>query len=306
MKKVFKILGIFIAIFIIIILLAGIIYKYVIDFETKVPENIFENYDVSTHEVKERNVYIIEQQEDVLNDEEKIIIYFHGGSYFGKGTQDHWNLVENMIKDTGATVIFPDYPLAPKYNYEDVFNMIIPFYEEVVSGIIKQEKEVNKEIELIVLGDSSSGGMALGLLQEMYIQGKEEYISDKTILISPLLDSRLENLKISDIEKKDPILNKEILKIGAYIYAGETGMESHLVNPVLGEMYGINNLTIFTGTNDILNADIEVIVEKSKKANIEIDIREYEGANHVWFIENNSSEELNKKGYTDLISVINE
>ena len=66
----------------------------------------------------------------------------------------------------------------------------------------------------------------------------------------------------------------------------------------------LKNITIFTGTNDILNPDVYVLKEKAEKSNIEINIKEYENAGHIWFIEKNSGEVLTNKGYQDCLETI--
>ncbi len=311
-KKVVNVISIIILTIIVALIIGLAIYINIIDITTTIPKKFSANHNIVTENIMGRNVFVISDDKNInlenmkyIGQTEKIIIYFHGGSYFGNGTEDHFELIEKMIKDTNAIVIFPDYPLAPKHDYEDVFNMLIPMYESILSEVNKEEVSKGIEIEVILLGDSSAGGMALGLLQELSENNKNEYMPDKTILVSPLLDVRLENSEIKEIEKNDDILNKEVLQLAGWFYAGEDGMESHLVNPILGSMDGIENLTIFTGTYDILNADIDIIVEKAKSQGVEIEIKEYEKANHVWFIENSSSEELNQKGYQDMIDVIN-
>ena len=74
---------------------------------------------------------------------------------------------------------------------------------------------------------------------------------------------------------------------------------------LLLDLSKINNLTIFTGTKDILNPDVYKLKEKAEKNNINIDINEYQDAGHIWIIDKDSDEEIVKKGYEDLINKIN-
>lgn len=127
---------------------------------------------------------------------------------------------------------------------------------------------------------------------------------EKTILISPWLDVRLNNSEIDEVQKRDKELNKETLKLAGMAYAGIDGINCYLVNPIDGDLSNLNNITILTGTNDILNPDVYVLQEKAKEANIEIHIKEYEKAGHIWFIEKNSGEELTNRGYQDCLETI--
>lgn len=279
---------------IIIICLIILAYFLFVDIKTKTPENIENKYDLTVKTFENRNIFIIKSKGSKKTNMK--ILYFHGGSYMAEATSNHWEFIENLVDDTGATVIFPDYPLTPKYNYKDVFNMVVPLYKEI-------QQRVDVSNELIIMGDSAGGGLSLALLEK--ISQEDVKMPKKTILISPWLDVRMDNPKIEQVKEQDKKLNKEALKIAGLAYAGSDGIDSYLVNPIDGDLSKINNLTIFTGTKDILNPDVYKLKEKAEKSNINIDINEYQDAGHIWIIDKDSDEEIVKKGYEDLINKIN-
>ena len=279
---------------IIIICLIILAYFLFVDIETKTPENIENKYDLTVETFENRNIFIIKSKGSKKTNMK--ILYFHGGSYMAEVTSNHWEFIENLVDDTGATVILPDYPLTPKYNYKDVFNMVVPLYKEI-------QQKVDVSNELIIMGDSAGGGLSLALLEK--ISQEDIKMPKKTILISPWLDVRMDNPKIEQVKEQDKKLNKEALKIAGLAYAGNDGIDSYLVNPIDGDLSKINNLTIFTGTKDILNPDVYKLKEKAEKNNINIDINEYQDAGHIWIIDKDSDEKIVKKGYEDLINKIN-
>ena len=174
--------------------------------------------------------------------------------------------------------------------------MVVPLYKEI-------QQKVDVSNELIIMGDSAGGGLSLALLEK--ISQEDIKMPKKTILISPWLDVRMDNPKIEQVKEQDKKLNKEALKIAGLAYAESDGIDSYLVNPIDGDLSKINNLTIFTGTKDILNPDVYKLKEKAEKNNINIDINEYQDAGHIWIIDKDSDEEIVKKGYEDLINKIN-
>ena len=279
---------------IIIICLIILAYFLFVDIETKTPENIENKYDLTVETFENRNIFIIKSKGSKKTNMK--ILYFHRGSYMAEATSNHWEFIENLVDDTGATVILPDYPLTPKYNYKDVFNMVVPLYKEI-------QQKVDVSNELIIMGDSAGGGLSLALLEK--ISQEDIKMPKKTILISPWLDVRMDNPKIEQVKEQDKKLNKEALKIAGLAYAGNDGIDSYLVNPIDGDLSKINNLTIFTGTKDILNPDVYKLKEKAEKNNINIDINEYQDAGHIWIIDKDSDEKIVKKGYEDLINKIN-
>ena len=292
--KVFKII---IGMLLIIIGISILVISYfmIVDIETKIPENVESKYDLQVEKYLDRNIFIVKSKKETNSNMK--ILYFHGGSYMAEATKQHWEFIGQIIDDTGATVIMPDYPLTPKYNYKDVFNIVIPLYKEI-------QQKVNVSEELIVMGDSAGGGLSLALLERL---SQEESISmpRKTILISPWLDVRLNNSDIEKVQQYDKKLNKESLKLAGIAYAGDDGMNNYLVNPIDGDLSKIDNLTIFTGTNDILNPDVHKLKKRAEEINVNINIKEYEEAGHIWIIDKDSNEEIVKKGYEDLINVIN-
>lgn len=239
-----------------------------------------------------RNVFIItpkNKEKSNIN-----ILYFHGGSYVAEATQKHWEFFEQIVKDTGATVILPDYLLAPKYTYKDVFEMIEPLYKEIIENV-----DYNN---LVIMGDSAGGGLGLALEEKV---GEENLpMPSKTILISPWLDVRLTNPAIDEVQKNDKQLNKETLKLAGIAYAGRDGINSYLVNPINGDLSKLKNITILTGTYDILNPDVQILKEKAEQVGSSINVKEYEKATHIWMIEKNSSQELIEQGYQEILRLI--
>ena len=289
-KKV--VLGILTSAFIFFItVIVFAVYYLNLDIETNEPDVEKKICEIETKQYKNRKVFIVTPKEEKSNLK---ILYFHGGSYAAEATEKHWEFIQKLTLDTKATIIMPDYPLIPKYNYKDVFEMVEPLYKEIIEQVDSDN--------LIVIGDSAGGGLCLALMEK--ISQEDVKIAKKIILISPWLDVRLTNSEIEEVEKKDKELDVKNLKIAGIAYAGEDGINSYLVNPIDGDISKLNNITIFVGTNDILNPDSHLMQEKGKKQGVSIELREYESAAHNWIIEKNSSEELIKKGYEDLLESI--
>ena len=291
-KKVAKSIIITLLVIILIAIIVLVYYKTV-DIETKEPKEIEDVCEVTTQEYKGRKVFVVTPKEQ--NKTEYTIIYIHGGSYMAEVTKDHWEFIKNIALDTNSTIIVPDYPLAPKYTYKEVFEMMEPLYKDIASKV--------DTAKLIVMGDSAGGGLALALEEKLSQEGVS--MPEKTILISPWLDVRLDNPEIEEVQKKDKELNKETLKLAGIAYAGQDGINSYLVNPIDGDLSKLKNITILTGTNDILNPDVYVLKEKAKEQGVTIEVKEYEGAGHIWMIEKNSSQELIEQGYQDVLELIN-
>ena len=276
---------------------AVIAYFMIAEIETTViPDESIYTCNIEQKMYMNRKVFILTPKNVEKTD--MVILYFHGGSYMAEIAKEHWSFLEKIINNTGATVILPDYPLSPKHNYKDVFDMVVPLYNEIVS-------KINLE-NFVVMGDSAGGGLALALEEKITSENSEYKLPVKTILISPWLDVRLGNPEIDEAQKNDKQLNKDTLKLAGIAYAGNDDINSYLVNPVDGDLSKLQNITIFTGTYDILNPDVHVLEERAKTQGIRIDVREYEGASHIWILKDSKEEkELIDEAFNELIEVLN-
>ena len=273
------------------ILTLTIAYFFNTDIETKEPERVIEECEIRTYTYMERKVFTITQKNIDEAGNFKYIVYFHGGSYMAEATQNHWDFLEQLVKDTGYTVIMPDYPLTPKNTYKEVYAMVEPLYKEII------EKVGNDNV--IFMGDSAGGGLALGLYEK--IAEGNMGLPAKTILISPWLDVRLENENIQAVEKNDTVLNKEALRIAGIAYAGADGIDGYLVNPIEGDLSTLKNIKIWIGTYDILEPDCQLLQENAQEVGGDVEIKEYEQAKHIWLIDKNSDDTITEKAYQDLL-----
>ena len=272
-----------------------IVYLFKGDVKARVPGYMKDEYNISEEEVENRPVYTITPKNGVTND--LVIMYVHGGSYVGDLEKEHWKTCSDIINQLGCTIIVPDYPLTPKYNYKDTINMMEVLYKKIIENI--------EPTKFVVMGDSAGGGLSLALLEKV---GEENIqMPNQTILISPWLDVRMNNPEIEKIEHNDPELNKSALKIAGENYAGKDGIDSYLVNPIDGPLDKLKNVSIFTGTNDILNPDVKILEERAKSVGTTINVYETEGATHVWLLYKYKDEEndpLVQEPYNQMIELL--
>lgn len=77
-----------------------------------------------------------------------------------------------------CTITIPIYPLLPDHKGKEIFNMIVPIYEKIISEV--------KAEDIVIMGDSAGGGMSLALAE--LLSKKQLPQPSNIILISPALD----------------------------------------------------------------------------------------------------------------------
>src|SRR5688500_19414157 len=96
----------------------------------------------------------------------KQLTYLHGGGFVNSFASQHWNFMCRLIDALGCTVTAPNYPHAPEYYVHDVFDFLLPLYDEVANTA--------GPANVSIMGDSSGGGIALSLAQLLRAQGRPQ------------------------------------------------------------------------------------------------------------------------------------
>ena len=84
-------------------------------------------------------------------------------------------------------------------------------------------------------------------------------------------------------------------------------MDNYLVNPILGPIDKLKNITIYTGTYDMLNPDVHEFMKRTKEAGINIDLREKEKAIHIWMTHiENKKVYAARETFEDIVELLQE
>ena len=202
----------------------------------------------------------------------KHILYFHGGAYTLQASKMHWNIIDYILKEVKCMITFINYPLVPKSTCYDTINKVTEVYNYLCN---------NEAQEIILMGDSAGGGLALALAQNIKIKNIIPK-PKKLILFSPWLDVSMKNDISFKQAKNDLMLDKDTLKTVGKRYAGELNVENPLCSPIFGDLTDIGEIALFTGTRDILNNQATELKEKIQKNKGNLIYHEYENMQHVW------------------------
>lgn len=238
---------------------------------TPAPKFMHKKYDIKESTINNRKVWTIKPKEKVSD---KVILYLHGGVYVGTIKKYHWKFVEDLILKTNATIVVPDYPLAPSSNCENAIDLVGQVYQE----LLKDHSPENIDL----MGDSSGGGLALGFA--MYLSKKKKPQPNQIILLFPWLDVTMSNEAILEIDKKDKLLGIEPLQIAGKAFAGELDLKDYRISPIYGDFSGLAKISVFVGTHDLLVADCRKLKRISKTSNVSVNYFEYPKMFHGWVL----------------------
>jgi len=205
---------------------------------------------------------------------DKQIIYLHGGGFVNSFASQQWNFMCRLVDALGCTVTAPNYPHAPEHYVHDVFDFLLPLYDEVAS--------VAGSANVTIMGDSSGGGIALALAQLLREKGREQ--PGHLVLLSPWLDASLAHPDVPVFDKIDPFLDMEGLKYAGRVYARDVDPTHYLVSPVYGSLQDLAPISLFIGTRDILFPDCRKLRDRAEAEGVKLNYHEYEEMLHDWML----------------------
>lgn len=184
------------------------------------------------------------------------ILMLPGGAYTLEPSERYREMAEYFAVEKQVKVTIPSCPLAPEYTALDVHRYLVRVYSWLTAEY--------PEDEFFLFGDFSGGGLALSLLQELRDMGNLP-MPARTAVVSPWLDIALNNPKIKIMKKTDPILPVEALKEAGARYCGPLEPDHPFVSPLYGNWDQLGQILIFSGTDEILTPDCELLAEKAGK-----------------------------------------
>ena len=176
----------------------------------------------------------------------KVIFYIHGGAYRMDITLPHWQFIEKLVKATDSVIVVAGYRLIPFGTYKEAFDLIAPVYKDYCGQ--------HPDHKVILMGDSAGGGLSLALAEYFRMEGIR--LPDELVLISPWVDCVMDNEEIPEYESKDPFLCVSSLRVCAKHWAGDLDVRDWRISPIYGDLKGLHNVTVFTGTSEIFYPDI--------------------------------------------------
>lgn len=264
-------------------------YKKVNRFKWSEPtNNILSTYKVEKLRVHGHMVFTLNQKHLVS---QKHIFYLHGGAYVESFVRPHWDFMYMLMQNLDCVITAPDYPLAPVHTFEQSFAMLTQIYNEMI-----KETEPSR---IILMGDSSGGGLALAFAQLM--RNRNIAQPNHIILLSPWLDISLSNPVIKDVDPSDLFLGVDGLKLAGEAYAGGVRTDYYLLSPIYGSLEGLAKISVFIGSREILVADTRKLKKIADKMGIVINYYEYPGMFHAWMLLNLPE---SKKARSEILELI--
>ncbi len=207
---------------------------------------------------------------------QKHILMLPGGAYSLEPSRRYLEISEYFAIKKRMKVTIPFCPLSPEYTALAVHQYLLNVYIRLINEY--------PEDEFCFLGDFSGGGLALSFLQELRDR-KILPLPVKTAVISPWLDITLDNPMIKIAKKADRLLPAGALKETGIRYCGTLQSDHPFVSPLYGDWDHLGKILVFSGTEDIMTPDCDLLAEKAESFNnTELIYKKGAGMVHDWIL----------------------
>ena len=207
-------------------------------------------------------------------DPERLIVYIHGGACIYQPVFFHWRFVHDLALRTRCQVLVPLYPKYPEYHCVDDMEVMMDFYERFVMPMNARQ--------VILMGDSFGGNLAMSLTQEIAKRGLQPVSA--LVLMSPCVDNaftRRDAMKA--LQPLDRMIKLERIESIMGGWQGDLPPTHPWVSPIYGDLTAFPEETLLIyGSDEILKVDAELLVEKMKEIGRPIRALEYQGMFHTF------------------------
>ena len=224
------------------------------------------------------------------HDTRRIIMYCHGGGYTCGSLKYARVIAAKLAASAGMAVMSFEYRLAPENPYPAALEDALTIWNYIMQlGYGARE--------VILIGDSAGGNLALELALKLRSQGR--LLPKGIILMSPWTDMTMSGETYKTCKDADPILTREYIATARFSFVGLNknfdGKEKNIkmedngfnyadpkYSPLYAEFEGFPPVFIQVGSNEILKSDSYNMCEKLVKEGVTVTLEEYEDAWHVF------------------------
>jgi epsilon-lactone hydrolase len=210
-----------------------------------------------------------------VSDDDRAILYLHGGAFVIGGIESHRNMVGYIARAAGCRALVIDYRLAPEHPFPAALDDVLTAFRWLVSEGFAPEK-------MVIGGDSAGGCLTAGAMLSLKESG--EPLPAAGFMLSPATDLAQTGGTFKTKAKEDPLIKIPWGDRCIGMYLGSTEATDPLASPLYADLQGLPPFLIQVGTREILLDDSLRFAERAKAAGVEVDLEVWDGMFHVWQI----------------------
>jgi acetyl esterase/lipase len=205
---------------------------------------------------------------------ERVLLYFHGGSFAFRFRNAHAGLAARLSRRIGTRALIPDYRLAPEHPFPAAPDDCHATYRWLLA-------QGYDPADIVFAGDSAGGNLALVTLHRARAAG--EPMPACAVLLSPAVDCTMTSPSFVVNESRDPMLQLASLLVMRRHYVPSPRDYTHPeVSPLFADFTGFPPLFFQAGSTEIMRDEATRAAEKAHEAEVDVELELWPEAAHVF------------------------
>ena len=206
-------------------------------------------------------------------DEDKVILYFHGGGFVMGNTKSHRCIVGNFVKTVGYKALLFDYHLAPEFPAPAAVNDSAEIYGWLLEQGYRPEN-------IMFTGDSAGGGIEIAAMLKLKDDGMP--LPAACVAFSPSLDMTISGESHKTRLKADPCTPKGMTETYYNYYVGSGDPKHPYASPLFGDLSGLPPIMIHVGNDEVLRDDSTRFGLKADSCGVSAEVKVWKGMFHCF------------------------
>ena len=207
------------------------------------------------------------------SDEQRCILYIHGGGYGAGSPHTHQTLTALIAKNAGIPAWSIDYRLSTEAPFPAAIEDCLAAY----MGLVDSGYDAR---QIAVVGDSAGGGAAVALGLMLADRGLPQ--PSCMVLFSPWADLTLSGPSHQKCIDRDPSISRGLLDLCRNAYVQPDEQESRYASPGLADLTGLPPLLIQVGSEELLLSDSVMLAANAGTARVEVNLQIWPQMGHVF------------------------
>lgn len=207
-----------------------------------------------------------------------VFIFIHGGGWVLGDYPTHRRLVRDLVVESGAVAVFPDYTPSPEAKYPVAINEIYA----ATQWVSENGKEIGVDGKNLAVVGNSVGGNMTAAITLMAKDKKGPHIKLQ-VLLWPVTDANFET-ESYNLYANGRFLTKNMMKWFWDNYLPDTAKRTEkYASPLqasLAELKGLPPALVQTAENDVLRDEGEAYARKLNEAGVPVTLTRYNGLIH--------------------------
>jgi len=204
---------------------------------------------------------------------DRSVLYLHGGGYRVGSPAIYRHFTWRIADTTRARLLAIDYRLAPEHPFPAALEDAVAAYRRL------REREPG---DLIVMGDSAGGGLALGLM--LKLRDLNVALPAAAVVLSPWTDLALTGETLRRNAEADTMLNASDLPGFAADYLAGADRRTPYASPLYGDLAGLPPTLFHVGSDEILRDDAVRMADRMRQAGCRVELSIWPRMPHVWHL----------------------